>query len=68
MYTNPRGKNIPNIKLDLTADEHLAHDPVHLPIYHPYSDAPEEAQHFSDLSGVPVKAIRDASPQALHHS
>ena len=43
-------------------------DTVHLPIYHPYSDAPEEVQHFSDLSGVPVKAIRGASPQALHHS
>ena len=37
----PRGKSIPNIKLDLTADEKLVLDPVRLTIHHPYTDAPE---------------------------
>ena len=36
----PRGKSIPNIKLDLTADERLVLDPVRLPIHHPYTDVP----------------------------
>ena len=38
----PRGKSIPNIKLDLTADERLVLEPVRLTIHHPYSDAPED--------------------------
>ena len=37
----PRGKSIPNIKLDLTADERLVLEPVRLTIHHPYSDEPE---------------------------
>ena len=37
----PRGRSIPNIKLDLTADERLVLEPVRLTIHHPYSDAPE---------------------------
>ena len=37
----PRGRSIPNIKLDLTADERLVLAPVRLTIHHPYSDEPE---------------------------
>jgi predicted nucleotidyltransferase component of viral defense system len=33
---------LPRIKLDLTADERVVLPPVTTPIFHPYSDAPEE--------------------------
>lgn len=38
----PRSGGLPRIKLDLTADELLVLPPVGLPIFHPYSDAPED--------------------------
>jgi predicted nucleotidyltransferase component of viral defense system len=34
--------SLPRIKLDLTADERVVLAPVTTPIFHPYSDAPEE--------------------------
>lgn len=37
---SPTSGGLPRIKLDLTADEHLVLDPVEVPIFHPYSDAP----------------------------
>ena len=56
IYTNPRGsiscegkisyrgpvspRRMPRIKLDLMADERLVLPPVHVSIFHPYSDAP----------------------------
>ena len=43
----PQSKSIPNIKLDLTADEHVVLAPVRLPIFHPYSDAPEGGIHVT---------------------
>ncbi|MCY4350596.1 MAG: nucleotidyl transferase AbiEii/AbiGii toxin family protein [Thiotrichales bacterium] len=33
---------LPRIKLDLTADERVVLPPVHVKIFHPYSDAPED--------------------------
>lgn len=39
---SPSGKNLPRIKLDLTADECLVLPPVRVPIFHPYSDCPED--------------------------
>ena len=58
IYANPRGnlscqgklsyrgpvspRDMPRIKLDLTADERLVLPPVRVPVFHPYSDAPEE--------------------------
>ena len=33
---------LPRIKLDLTADERIVLPPVHVQIFHPYSDAPED--------------------------
>ena len=46
----PGGKNIPNIKLDLTADEHVVLAPVRLPIFHPYSDAPADGIHVTSYA------------------
>ena len=39
-YRGPRrpGGDLPRIKVDLTADEVLIHDPVHREVTHPYSD------------------------------
>lgn len=58
IYTNLRGnvscqgklsyrgpvspRDMPRIKLDLTADECLVLPPVRVPVFHPYSDAPQE--------------------------
>ncbi|MGL6210241.1 MAG: nucleotidyl transferase AbiEii/AbiGii toxin family protein [Paracoccaceae bacterium] len=39
---SPNSGGLPRIKLDLTADERLVLDPVEVPIFHPYSDAPPE--------------------------
>ena len=41
----PRSGGLPRVKLDLTADERIALDPVPSTIYHPYSDAPEGGIH-----------------------
>ena len=38
---SPRGKNMPRIKLDLTADERVVLDPVRVPVFHPYNDSPD---------------------------
>lgn len=38
---SPRGKNIPRIKLDLTADECVILPPVQSSVFDPYSDAPD---------------------------
>ena len=68
----PRGKSIPNIKLDLTADEHLVLAPVRLSIYHPYSDEPDEGIHVSayayeEAFGEKVRALAErARPRDLY--
>lgn len=38
---SPRGKNMPRIKLDLTADECVVLPPVRVPVFHPYDDIPD---------------------------
>ena len=38
---SPRGKNMPRIKLDLTADERVVLAPVRVPVFHPYGDIPD---------------------------
>ena len=43
---SPRSGGLPRVKLDITADEHLALAPVSVPIFHPYSDAPEDGIHI----------------------
>lgn len=68
----PRGRNIPNIKLDLTADEHLALAPLRLPIYHPYTDAPEDGIHiaayaYEEAFGEKVRALAERTrPRDLY--
>ena len=58
LFQNPRGnlscqgkvsyrgpissRDLPRIKLDLTADERVVRPPQHIRIYHPYSDEPAE--------------------------
>jgi hypothetical protein len=39
---SPRGKSMPRVKLDLTADERVVLVPTELPVFHPYSDAPDD--------------------------
>lgn len=39
---SPRGKNMPRIKLDLTADEFMVMPAAHSRVFHPYSDCPAE--------------------------
>lgn len=39
---SPRSGGLPRIKLDLIADERLVLAPVRSPIFHPYSDVPED--------------------------
>ena len=68
----PRGRNNPNITLDLTADEHLALAPVRLSIFHPYSDAPEDGIHvtayaYEEAFGEKVRALVErARPRDLY--
>ncbi len=39
---SPSSGGLPRIKLDLTADERIVLPPVRVPIFHPYSDCPDE--------------------------
>lgn len=38
---SPRGRNMPRVKLDLSADERVVLPPVRSPLFHPYSDGPD---------------------------
>lgn len=80
IYTNPRGttscqgkisyrgpvatRDLPRIKLDLTADERIVLAPVRVPVFHPYSDAPEEgidvlSYAYEELFGEKVRALAE---------
>jgi predicted nucleotidyltransferase component of viral defense system len=39
---SPRGKNLPRVKFDLTADERVVLPPISAPVFHPYSDLPDD--------------------------
>ena len=90
IYTNPRGtfscqgkvsyrgpvatRDLPRIKLDLTADERIVLAPVRVPVFHPYSDAPAEgikvlAYAYEELFGEKTRAaifrrLRSGIPSA----
>lgn len=88
IYQNPRGaiscqgkisyrgpvspRDMPRIKLDLTADERLVLAPVHVPVFHPYSDAPEEgidayAYAYEEVFGEKVRALAERTrPRDLY--
>lgn len=88
IYTNPRGtvscqgkvsyrgpvatRDLPRIKLDLTADERIVLAPVHVPVFHPYSDAPAEgidvlAYAYEELFGEKTRALAERTrPRDLY--
>ena len=88
IYKNPRGtiscqgkisyrgpvssRDLPRIKLDLTADERLVLAPVRVPVFHPYSDAPEVgiealAYAYEEVFGEKVRALAERTrPRDLY--
>ena len=62
----------PRIKLDLTADERLVLPPVRVPIFHPYSDAPDgdiivQAYAYEEAFGEKVRALAERTrPRDLY--
>jgi hypothetical protein len=88
IYTNPRGtvscqgkvsyrgpvatRDLPRIKLDLTADERIVLAPVRVPVFHPYSDAPAEgikvlAYAYEELFGEKTRALAERTrPRDLY--
>jgi predicted nucleotidyltransferase component of viral defense system len=88
IYKNPRGniscqgkisyrgpvssRDLPRIKLDLTADEKLVLPPVRVAVYHPYSDEPEPgiealAYAYEEVFGEKVRALAERTrPRDLY--
>lgn len=88
IYKNPRGsiscqgkvsyrgpvspRDMPRIKLDLTADERLVLPPVRMPVYHPYSDIPDAgidvlAYAYEEVFGEKVRALGERTrPRDLY--
>jgi predicted nucleotidyltransferase component of viral defense system len=73
-YRGPiqRRGSMPAIKLDLTVDERLVLEPDIRPVYHPYSDAPDEgitihAYAFEEVFAEKVRALGERSrPRDLY--
>ena len=69
---SPRSGGLPRIKLDLTADERLVLPPVRVPIFHPYSDAPEDgievlAYAYEEAFGEKIRALAERTrPRDLY--
>lgn len=88
IYKNPRGtiscqgkisyrgpvspRDMPRIKLDLTADERLVLPPVRVPVYHSYTDAPEAgievlAYAYEEVFGEKIRALGERTrPRDLY--
>lgn len=88
IYKNPRGtiscqgkisyrgpvspRDMPRIKLDLTADERLVLPPVRVPVYHPYTDTPEAgievlAYAYEEVFGEKIRALGERTrPRDLY--
>ncbi|MEZ5895382.1 MAG: nucleotidyl transferase AbiEii/AbiGii toxin family protein [Parvularculaceae bacterium] len=88
IYTNPRGtiscqgkisyrgpvspRDLPRVKLDLTADERVVLPPARVSVFHPYSDAPPEgidvlAYAYEELFGEKVRALAERTrPRDLY--
>lgn len=88
VYQNPRGtiscqgkisyrgpvatRDLPRIKLDLTADERIVLAPKRVSVFHPYSDAPSEgidvlAYAYEELFGEKVRALAERTrPRDLY--
>ena len=69
---SPRSGGLPRIKLDLTADERLVLAPVRMPVFHPYSDAPDGgiavlAYAYEEAFAEKVRALAErARPRDLY--
>jgi len=69
---SPRGKSMPRIKLDLTADERLVLPPIEASVFHPYSDAPAEgivarSYAYEEAFAEKVRALAErARPRDLY--
>lgn len=69
---SPRSGGLPRIKLDLTTDERLVLAPVRVPIFHPYSDAPDGgievlAYAYEEAFGEKVRALAERTrPRDLY--
>ncbi|MEQ8246664.1 MAG: nucleotidyl transferase AbiEii/AbiGii toxin family protein [Alphaproteobacteria bacterium] len=69
---SPSSGGLPRIKLDLTADERLVLPPVRIPIFHPYSDAPNGgievlAYAYEEAFGEKVRALAERTmPRDLY--
>ncbi len=68
----PRSGGLSRIRLDLTADERLVLPPVRVPMFHPYSDAPEGGIHvlsyaYEEAFGEKVRALAERTrPRDLY--
>jgi len=61
---SPRGRSMPRIKLDLTADEFVVLSPVRSQVYHPYSDAPNgdiiiRSYAYEEAFGEKIRALAE---------
>lgn len=69
---SPSSGGLPRIKLDLTADERLVLPPVHLSVFHSYTDAPDggievQAYAYEEAFGEKVRALAErARPRDLY--
>ncbi len=69
---SPRGKSMPRIKFDLTADECVVLPAVESSVFHPYSDAPEDAiviqsYAYEEAFAEKVRALAErARPRDLY--
>lgn len=69
---SPRSGGIPRIKLDLTADERVVLRPARAPVFHPYSDAPEDgieilAYAYEEAFGEKIRALAERTrPRDLY--
>ncbi|MFN7400001.1 MAG: nucleotidyl transferase AbiEii/AbiGii toxin family protein [Sandaracinobacter sp.] len=88
IYKNPRGtiscegkikyrgpvspRDMPGIKLDLTADERLVLPPVRVPVFHPYTDTPEQgidvlSYAYEEVFGEKIRALGERTrPRDLY--
>ncbi|MCB1512814.1 MAG: nucleotidyl transferase AbiEii/AbiGii toxin family protein, partial [Hyphomicrobiaceae bacterium] len=69
---SPTSGGLPRIKLDLTADERLVLNPVTVPIFHPYSDAPDDgitvlSYAYEEAFGEKIRALAERTrPRDLY--
>jgi len=69
---SPRGRSMPRIKLDLTADECIVLPPVQSSVFHPYGDEPEDgisirSYAYEEAFAEKVRALAErARPRDLY--